>query len=133
DLLARSRARAVTVTVVAVDIDNFKQINDAEGHLAGDEHLIRCATCWRDLAPRDAVLARLGGDEFAFCIVDHSPGAAPATAERFIADLRRHTPDTSVGIASQRGEGADIVALHAAADASLYAAKRTRLARHASG
>lgn len=125
DLLARSRSTAVVVTVIAVDIDNFKQINDTEGHLAGDEHLIRCAACWRELSPPNAVLARLGGDEFAVCIVDRA-GPTPATAEQFVAGVRLHTPGTSVGTASQGGDSADMASLHAAADADLYAAKRKR-------
>lgn len=125
DLLARSRSRAVTVTVIAVDIDNFKQINDTDGHLAGDQHLIRCAARWRDLAPRAAVVARLGGDEFAFCIVDRA-GPAPAAAQQFVAAVGLHTPDTSVGTASQSGDSADMAWLHSAADANLYAAKRQR-------
>lgn len=81
--------------------------------ISGDEHLIRCAARWRDLAPRIAVLARLSGDEFAFCIVDRA-GPAPAAAEQFVAGVRLHAPDTSVGTASHSGETADIGALHAA-------------------
>lgn len=126
DLLARSRSSAVTVTVIAVDIDNFKQINDTDGHLAGDEHLIRCATCWRELSPRNAVLARLGGDEFAFCIVERADSVPATAVKQFLAGVRLHTPNTSVGTASQPGESADIVALLASADANLYAAKRKR-------
>lgn len=126
DLLARSRSRPATVTVIAVDIDNFKQINDSNGHLAGDQHLIRYAARWRDLAPRAAVLARIGGDEFAFCIVDRHAGLAPGTAEQFVAAVRWHTPDTSVGVAAHSADSADVAALHAAADANLYAAKRMK-------
>jgi diguanylate cyclase (GGDEF)-like protein len=120
DLLARSRSAALVITVIAMDIDNFKLINDTEGHLAGDEHLISRAGFWREVAPASAILARLGGDEFAVCIVDR---AAPATARQFVASVRLHTPDTSIGSASRSGEVADIADLHAAADADLYAAK----------
>ncbi|MGF2944419.1 GGDEF domain-containing protein [Mycobacterium sp. Lab-001] len=49
-----------------------------------------------------------------------------AAAEQFVAGVRLHTPDTSVGTASHSGETADIAALHAAADAGLYAAKRIK-------
>ncbi len=77
DLLARSRSAAVTITVVALDIDNFKQINDIQGHLAGDEHLISRARSWRELAPANAVLARLGGDEFAVCVADRAGRRRP--------------------------------------------------------
>ena len=128
DLLARSRSAARTVTVLALDIDNFKQINDTKGHLAGDEHLIGRAAIWREALPPKAVLARLGGDEFAVCIADRADGS-PGTAERFVADVRAKTPGTSIGRTSCGGESADIAALHAAADADLYATKRARSPR----
>ena len=125
DLLARSRSAAVTVTVIAMDIDNFKTLNDTEGHVAGDEHLISRAAFWRDIAPVNAVLARFGGDEFAVCIADRDPTGA--TAEKFVAGVREHTPGTSVGVASQGGVSAEIASLYGAADANLYSAKRGRL------
>lgn len=125
DLLARSRSRAVTITVVALDIDNLKQLNDIAGHPAGDEHLISCAKCWREMTPADAVLARLGGDEFAVCIAERT-GATPTAAELFVAGVRLRTPGTSVGAAVYSGDTVDVAALYANADASLYAAKRAR-------
>ncbi|WAJ44105.1 GGDEF domain-containing protein [Mycobacterium sp. Aquia_216] len=119
DLLARSRSAAVTVTVL--DIDNFKTINDTQGHLAGDEYLVSRADCWRNLVPANAVLARIGGDEFAVCIADDTNQTH--NSEQFVADVRLHTPHTSIGTASQRGASADIRSLYAAADAELYDAK----------
>jgi diguanylate cyclase (GGDEF)-like protein len=121
DLVARSRSAAVTVTVIVLDIDNFKQINDTQGHLAGDEHLVSRADCWRKLAPTNAVLARLGGDEFAACIADDT--GQTHNCDQFVADVRLHTPGTSIGTASQRGTDADIPWLYATADAQLYDAK----------
>jgi diguanylate cyclase (GGDEF)-like protein len=130
DLLAKSRSTAAIVTVITLDIDNFKRINDSEGHLAGDQHLISCAGAWRELAPTDAVLARLGGNEFAVCIADRvgPQGSGPTSAERFVADVRLQTPGTSIGTASRSGESAHIASLYAAADANLYAAKQKRFA-----
>jgi diguanylate cyclase (GGDEF)-like protein len=125
DLLARSRSKAATITVVALDIDNLKQLNDIEGHLAGDEHLAGYAKCWRELAPANAVLARLGGDEFAACIAERT-GLTPNAAELFVAGVRLHTPGTSIGTAVHSGDAADVATLYATADASLYAAKRER-------
>lgn len=119
NLLARWRSPTSTISVIIMDLDGFKQINDTLGHLAGDEHLADHARRWRGLIPRGAVLARLGGDEFAACIADRDV----SSAERFLADIGQHTPDTSVGMASQPGDAADIVALYALADAELYAAK----------
>ncbi|BBZ69819.1 hypothetical protein MPRS_09120 [Mycobacterium paraseoulense] len=125
DLRARSRSASCIVTVLALDIDNFKRINDTRGHLAGDEHLIGRANLWREALPPKAVLARLGGDEFAVCIAERS-AATPATAERFIADVLDRTPGTSIGRASCDGASADIAALHEAADTDLYAVKHKR-------
>lgn len=126
DLLDRSRSAAITVTVIVLDIDNFKTINDTHGHLAGDEHLVSRAQCWRKLAPGNAVLARLGGDEFAVCIAEDA-NLTPGDCDRFVADVRLHTPGTSIGTASHSGVGADITALYAAADAALYDVKRKKL------
>jgi diguanylate cyclase (GGDEF)-like protein len=127
NLLARSRSAATTITVIALDIDHFKRINDTEGHLAGDQHLISLAAAWRNMLPANAVLARLGGDEFAVCIADRA-GTAPTTADQFVAGVRLQTPGTSVGIASQGGEDAEMATLLGAADADLYAAKQFRSA-----
>jgi diguanylate cyclase (GGDEF)-like protein len=124
-VLARSRSSTVTVTVIALDIDNFKRINDTDGHVAGDEHLVSRASVWRKVAPANAVLARLGGDEFAVCIAERA-GRTPTAAERFVAGVRLHTPGTSVGAASDSGASADIGALFAVADDDLYAAKQKR-------
>ncbi|MCV7443052.1 GGDEF domain-containing protein [Mycobacterium paraense] len=125
DLLARARSSAATVTVIALDIDNFKRINDTDGHVAGDEHLVSRASVWRKVAPANAVLARFGGDEFAVCIAERA-GRTPTAAERFVAGVRMHTPGTSVGAASAPGENADVAALYAVADDDLYAAKQQR-------
>lgn len=125
ELLARSRSAACIITVLGLDIDNFKQINDTKGHPAGDEYLISRASVWRDALPPKAVLARLGGDEFAVCIADRAD-AKPGTAEQFIDDVRARTPGTSIGRVSCGGDRADIAALHAAADADLYATKHKR-------
>jgi diguanylate cyclase (GGDEF)-like protein len=125
DLLARARSSAATVTVIALDIDNFKRINDTDGHVAGDEHLVSRASVWRKVAPANAVLARFGGDEFAVCIAERA-GRTPTAAERFVAGVRMHTPGTSVGAASAPGESADVAALYAVADDDLYAAKQQR-------
>lgn len=130
DLSARFRSASATITVVAMDIDNFKRINDTEGHLAGDQHLVSRAGVWRELTPGNAVLARLGGDEFAACIAEREGPNESATtaARRFVADVRIHTPGTSVGIASCCGATADIRSLFAAADRDLYDTKQKRLA-----
>lgn len=125
DLLARCRSAAVTITVIALDIDNFKRINDTDGHVAGDRHLINRADFWRKVAPSNTVLARLGGDEFAVLIAERA-GRTPTAAEQFVASVRLHTPGTSIGTAKASGDNANVATLFAAADADLYIAKQKR-------
>ena len=69
-LLASLDRRESTLAVIAIDLDNFKQVNDLHGHLAGDEVL--CATARRieGLLPFGGVVARIGGDEFV-CVVPY--------------------------------------------------------------
>jgi len=70
-LVARARADAnphAAVAFVMLDLDHFKQINDLNGHRAGDALLVSMAERMRDALPDGATLARLGGDEFACAI-----------------------------------------------------------------
>lgn len=72
DLLAEKAHRERALAAVAVDLDNFKQINDLNGHLAGDEVLQAIARRIQRLLPEGGLLARLGGDEF-LCVVPYHP------------------------------------------------------------
>ena len=71
-LLAQNAADGRSAAFVMVDLDNFKLVNDLNGHVAGDTLLKLTADRIRALLPRDALLARLGGDEFA-CVVPYDP------------------------------------------------------------
>ncbi|MBS0847403.1 GGDEF and EAL domain-containing protein [Citrobacter sp. JGM124] len=52
------------VAVCTVDLDKFKEINDAEGHLVGDQLLQRVSTAVQKILKQDEIVARFGGDEF---------------------------------------------------------------------
>ena len=69
-LLGSAERRGREVAVLMVDLDNFKQINDVNGHAVGDAVLIAVADRIKALLPEDGVLARIGGDEFV-CGVPH--------------------------------------------------------------
>jgi diguanylate cyclase (GGDEF)-like protein len=116
DLLTSLKAADSSVTVIALDIDGLKRLNDTYGHQAGDRRIQEYADQWRKAAPRRAVLARLGGDEFAACIA----GEQPEVIDEFVASIRRHTPEVSLGSATQKSLDATISALYAQADAALY-------------
>jgi diguanylate cyclase (GGDEF)-like protein/PAS domain S-box-containing protein len=116
-----------------VDLDGFKNINDALGHAAGDDMLIQIAKILTDLAGPQAIVGRLGGDEFA--IIQRSgtqPDEAIALAVRIIGRLsqpmslsqRQAFVSASVGIAPLDPECSDREAAKRQADHALYAAKR---------
>ncbi len=120
------RRQRPTDAVAVVDIDRFKAINDAHGHLAGDAVLtsVAAALC-AERARRDTV-GRLGGDEFAVVLTGGDPAAWQARVQARIAALAAelgHPLTVSVGIAPLHGAASPEDAL-GRADEELYAAKR---------
>jgi len=128
--LAGQRRSDRRCAVLFLDLDDFKKINDALGHSAGDELL--CVVARRlvgSVRPADTV-ARLGGDEFAVLLEDVDLEASMRLVERLEADLRppirlQHAERSiraSIGIAMAQGNtSADDILRNA--DAAMYAAK----------
>jgi diguanylate cyclase (GGDEF)-like protein len=121
------------VTVMLVDLDRFKQINDALGHATGDRCLTFLADILRSCLRRRDALIRMGGDEFAVIMPNSTLEGAQPAAQRMIALFRQipwpHAslarPTLSIGMAhGAAGELLDDAALLARADAALYEAKR---------
>ena len=119
------------LTVMVVDLDRFKEINDTEGHAAGDEVLRTAAeTLRRSVRGTDRV-GRWGGDEFVVVLEHLDAQTAKLIADRvreaFAADPGSRGATMSIGLADLTalppGGGAD--ALVATADASLYKSKRS--------
>ncbi|MFB9358182.1 diguanylate cyclase domain-containing protein [Actinoplanes nipponensis] len=118
--------------VLAVDLDDFKIINDTLGHHVGDRVLTTAAErlrgCVRDGSD---TVARLGGDEFAVILTGTTPAEAAATAARIVAALSEPVTveghvlvvRASVGVATGPSERAGT--LLRAADAAMYDAKRS--------
>jgi len=84
-LAAQAAARGESVAFVMLDLDKFKQVNDANGHSAGDAMLRESAVRIRAVLGEHGLLARLGGDEFAVVIA--YPPSQPETAERLVEHL----------------------------------------------
>lgn len=126
--LPREMARATRehwpLCVAMLDIDGLKELNDTQGHHAGDQLLKQNAAAWSSaLRPVD-LLARYGGDEFAAVLT----GCRLDDARKLVDRLIEATPEEhgfSVGIAEWDGIQ-DVQTLMAEADASLYAAKGAR-------
>jgi len=76
-------AKRSPMAVVYLDLDGFKQINDAHGHGAGDKVLQHVSAHILESVRRTDVVARLGGDEFVIVL----PGVGELTEARRIADL----------------------------------------------
>ena len=101
-LVSDSAARGEAVALMMIDLDNFKQINDFNGHVAGDTVLRETARRIAALLPERALLARLGGDEFA-CVIAFDPRRAEMmdTLAAAIVDAVA----TPVDISSNAGNG----------------------------
>ena len=84
-LRAGCKDRGEQIAVVMIDLDNFKRLNDCNGHAAGDAVLRETARRAHALLPDRALIARLGGDEFA-CAVPFDP-ARPYLIDRLAAHL----------------------------------------------
>jgi len=122
--IARAARESTPVAVVAMDIDDFKSINDVRGHAEGDSALRglaqKVATCVR---PFD-VCGRVGGDEFMLALV----GADVEEAERIVDRIREAlTEDTtmtvSAGISLFPDHASDKEGLLSLADGAMYWAK----------
>jgi len=120
-------------SVMLLDIDLFKQINDAHGHAHGDEVLQALADILKQSVRQGDILARWGGEEFIVFLPETSMQEATALAERLrtaIADMRipRESGATAVtasfGIAQLERNQSTLDALIASADECLYQSKQ---------
>lgn len=123
--LARAARHGQPLSLLLIDVDRLKDVNDREGHRAGDRALCRTAAAMQGSARVDDVCARWGGDEF----VVLAPATAGADAVRLAERIRAHAvagegrATLSIGVATFDGKSQP-GALLADADAALYRAKR---------
>jgi diguanylate cyclase (GGDEF)-like protein len=124
DIAAATR-RASQGTVLVLDLDHFKEVNDRNGHAAGDE-LLRwvVATIRETVRPEDAI-GRVGGDEFAVLLAEIDPAEALEAAGRVSQRLSLRAP-CSVGLATFPMDGTGLEELMRSADTRLYASRHGR-------
>lgn len=119
------------VGVVYLDLDNFKKVNDAYGHMFGDQLLQAVALAILSCLDEGQTLARLGGDEFIVMATDTSQGALEAMASRILTRLRQPFriglievyTSCSLGIALAPQHGNDRESVIRNADTAMYTAK----------
>ena len=121
------------LSLLYIDLDDFKEINDAYGHEVGDEVLRTTADRLRESVRTHDLVARLGGDEFAIALAA-GPEVALATAHRLTAKLRepvhcmgyKVAVGASIGLACRSDQRETVSELLRAADEDMYRKKRSR-------
>lgn len=131
--LERSRRQKLPMSLAFLDLDRFKLVNDAYGHLIGSELLARTGQRLQELSRKCDKCFRYGGDEFVILMPETGAEAAIAQARALLRGLMetefrmknglRLTVSASVGLASAPGDGATLHTIIGAADARMYAVK----------
>ena len=138
DALKRNQRKQTMTGLFLIDVDHFKEINDANGHPAGDELLIQIAQRLVSVMRETDTVARLGGDEFAII----QPEARQPSEFRIVLqrisdalgqpfDLGDKHVDCkfSIGIAISPTDGSEPEGLMKRADVALYRSKESGRAR----
>jgi diguanylate cyclase (GGDEF)-like protein/PAS domain S-box-containing protein len=107
--------------IALIDLDALKEINDTQGHHAGDQALVAMASALRTVIRDEDLVARIGGDEFAVLIPSVSAVAMLGLTERILAALPEKL-SASAGVATWDGCESSAQLQHRA-DRALYAAK----------
>ena len=129
----RTRRRNGKLAVVFLDLDGFKQINDAYGHDAGDAVLVEVAGRLRKHLRASDFVARLGGDEF-LVVLEDIQDLLPVeiVARKLLAEMMHPFPagdgevhvTASIGISVLPDDAVDSAALMKHSDTAMYAAKQ---------
>jgi diguanylate cyclase (GGDEF)-like protein len=128
----RSLSRDVAdFAVLCIDLDHFKEVNDAYGHEAGDELICEVSDRLQEACREDEMVARLGGDEFAVLVSNVGAAGAAALAQRLIERLSGDVYLSrgqaqlccSIGVAFVSDLSTDEIETLREADMALYRAK----------
>jgi diguanylate cyclase (GGDEF)-like protein/PAS domain S-box-containing protein len=132
-MIVLARRRGAPLGVLFIDLDDFKLVNDTQGHAAGDELLKETARRLLGSVRQGDTVARISGDEFAVILGDLTRADdAALVAQKIIDKLgeafaiynQQVFVTASIGIATFPGDGDNAESLLSAADAAMYRAKQ---------
>jgi diguanylate cyclase (GGDEF)-like protein len=132
DAIERASRDGNAVWIYFIDLDNFKNFNDSEGHVFGDRVLMSVANRLEEIADELGFVARLGGDEFTLvCEQTTSTATAHDVGKRILnafqklisVDQRELSVSASIGVSIYPDHGRDAENLLRAADSALFRAK----------
>ena len=130
--LAQARRYGTRGALLFLDLDDFKLVNDALGHRAGDKTLSDIARRLHGRLRHSDTVARLGGDEFAVLLPHTETDQAQALAAQLLESIRSQTVDlgrgpvamsAAIGVALFPDHGSSSEELLAHADSAMYQAK----------
>ncbi len=131
--IARSHRSGAGGAVVLVDLDDFKYVNDTQGHRNGDRLLTSLSHVLRQTVRANDLLARLDGDEFAVLVTETQPSHVDFVVERLLKAVRNHfvhVGEQPIGVTASAGitffpeQGASAEEILSRADQALDRAKR---------
>ncbi|HJM76591.1 MAG TPA: GGDEF domain-containing protein [Dehalococcoidia bacterium] len=129
----RLRRYSQPLSLLMIDVDDFKQMNDALGHLTGDFVLTSIAQALSASVRASDIVARQGGDEFAVVLPKTDHVAAETVTQKLQSRIREHymsyggtelAATISIGVATLPEANMSMGGLIGQADEALYAAKR---------
>lgn len=111
--------------LLLVDIDDFKEINDGRGHVAGDKVLLDMAETMKALFRTTDIIGRIGGDEFIIFVrtVPNQTFLTEKIDSLCRKMLERDDVTISIGVSQYPKDGDDFVSLYHCADLAMYEAK----------
>ena len=124
--ISRLKRAPSSLSLLMLDIDNFKNYNDTQGHPAGDELLKKAAQVFRNCVRAVDIVCRYGGEEFIVMLTQTDKGAAQIIAERLRMQAGLYLPTTiSIGVATLPQDAQNVEDLIQKADDALYQAKKS--------
>ncbi|WP_234902667.1 putative bifunctional diguanylate cyclase/phosphodiesterase [Agrobacterium larrymoorei] len=138
-MIEKAQDEGSYVNLIYLDLDGFKEVNDAFGHVAGDLLIKAVAAALRVLVPQQALLARLGGDEFAVALQGKQAriegrqlcdALLELFSEPFMLGERVAAIGCSIGTSVSKGGDIDGEELLRRADMAMYEAKESGRGRY---